>query len=241
MQLDFLFLRARPRPEPPRPSAPATGAVFVRHRRARRYILRVRPDGVVRVTIPRGGSRAEAVKFLENHSDWVTRERQRIRASASDRRWLEGSAVMFEGAPVVLRVDGEGGARTVGYAGRTVRIPVDAVDLRPFVERDLRAFARETLEPRVHALAGLHSLTVRSVRVRNQRSRWGSCSARGSIALNFRLVQMPSEVRDYVLLHELMHLEQRNHSVRFWRLVQAACPGFREAERWLKTEGRGLF
>lgn len=148
---------------------------------------------------------------------------------------------MFGGAPVVLRVDGQGAARTVSYAGRMVRVPVEAVDLRPFVEKDLRALARETLEPRVHALAGLHSLTVRSVSIRNQRSRWGSCSARGSIALNFRLVQMPSEVCDYVLLHELIHIKQQNHSVRFWRLVQAACPGFREAERWLKSEGRRLF
>lgn len=228
-----------PRPEPP-PAAPP-GAVFARHQRARRYILRVRPDGVVRVTIPRGGSRAEADRFLENYSDWVTREWQRIRASAGDRRWLEGSTVMFGGVPAVLRVDGYGSARTVSYAGRIVRIPAETVDLRPFVEKDLRVFARETLEPRVHALAGLHSLTVRSVSIRNQRSRWGSCSARGGIALNFRLVQMPSAVCDYVLLHELMHLRQQNHSVRFWRLVQAACPGFREAERWLKTEGRGLF
>ena len=63
----------------------------------------------------------------------------------------------------------------------------------------------------------------------------------GRIALNFRLVQMPPFVSDYVLLHELMHLKQQNHSRRFWRLVEAACPEFRAAERWLKTEGRSLF
>ena len=122
-----------------------------------------------------------------------------------------------------------------------VRIPAGAVDLRPYIEADLRALAREELPPRLRALAALHGLTVAGVSIRNQKSRWGSCSPSGRIALNFRLVQMPREVSDYVLLHELMHLQQQNHSRRFWRLVEAACPGFRAAERWLKTEGRGLF
>ena len=77
--------------------------------------------------------------------------------------------------------------------------------------------------------------------IRNQRSRWGSCSSRGRIALNFRLIQMPPSVREDILVHELMHLRQPNHSRRFWALVQQACPDFRAAERWLRTTGRTLF
>jgi hypothetical protein len=95
--------------------------------------------------------------------------------------------------------------------------------------------------PRLQALASEHSLTVDRVTIRNQRSRWGSCSRRGVIALNFRLVQMPPAVCDYVLLHELMHLRQQNHSRRYWRLVAAVCPDYREAERWLRVEGKALF
>jgi predicted metal-dependent hydrolase len=90
-------------------------------------------------------------------------------------------------------------------------------------------------------MAAAHGLTPRRISIRNQRSRWGSCARDGSIALNFRLIQMPRAVRDYVLLHELMHLRQQNHSRRFWRLVEEACPDFREAEEWLRVEGRGLF
>src|SRR5262249_41809663 len=100
---------------------------------------------------------------------------------------------------------------------------------------------RRELPIRLRTLAADRGLAVTRVTIRNQRSRWGSCSRDGSIALNFRLVQMPPHVRDYVMLHELMHLAQPNHSVRFWRLVEGACPGFREAERWLKPDGRGLF
>jgi predicted metal-dependent hydrolase len=75
------------------------------------------------------------------------------------------------------------------------------------------------------------------VTVRNQRSRWGSCSAGGTVSLNWRLVQAPESVRDYIIYHELMHLREMNHSHRFWARVEEVCPGWRDAERWLKRNG----
>jgi len=168
---------------------------FVRMRRARRYVMRVRPDGDLRVTIPRGGSKAEALRFAERHMAWAERQRARV---------LEAR-----------RPAGEDTA--------------------------LRARAAAELPPQLLALAARHGLTVARVTIRNQRSRWGSCSSRGHITLNYRLLLMPPEVREYILIHELMHLKQANHSIRFWRAVEAACPGFREAERWLKKHGSTLF
>ena len=90
-------------------------------------------------------------------------------------------------------------------------------------------------------LAAKHGLAHGPISIRNQRSRWGSCARTGNIALNYRLVQMPPAVRDYVLVHELMHLRQQNHSRRFWKLVATACPQYRDAERWLRVEGQALF
>ena len=109
------------------------------------------------------------------------------------------------------------------------------------VDRELRARAAKELPPQLLALAAQHGLAVSRVSIRNQRSRWGSCSPRGHISLNFRLLLMPAEVREYILIHELMHMRQANHSIRFWRLVEAACPRFREAERWLRANGPSLF
>ena len=112
------------------------------------------------------------------------------------------------------------------------------------LNRVSRARARQAAEqliPRLRELAARLGLTVGRVSIRNQRSRWGSCSRTGAIALNFRLVQMPPAVADYVLIHELMHLQQQNHGPRFWRLVEHACPDYREAERWLRRHGRTLF
>ena len=83
-------------------------------------------------------------------------------------------------------------------------------------------------------------LEVTAVSVRDQRTRWGSCGRTGRICLNWRLLLMPGWVRDYVLVHELMHLERLDHSPRFWALVAAAYPAYREARAWLRLNGPGL-
>jgi predicted metal-dependent hydrolase len=105
------------------------------------------------------------------------------------------------------------------------------------VERQLRGLAAEELPPRLFELARRHGLCVQRVTVRNQRSRWGSCSRRGTISLNWRLIQTPPFVRDYILLHELAHFIEMNHSRRFWAEVARLCPEFAQAERWLKNNG----
>ena len=108
----------------------------------------------------------------------------------------------------------------------------------PEVERELRARAKQVLPPRLLELAASHGLTVTRVSVRNQRWRWGSCSRRGHICLNWRLAQMPDHVRDYVLIHELMHLKRMDHSAKFWKLVEAACPDYQVARAWLRRHAK---
>jgi hypothetical protein len=104
----------------------------------------------------------------------------------------------------------------------------------------LRQRARAELPARLLELAAQHGLTVTRVSIRNQRTRWGSCGRDGHISLNWRLMVMPPDVRDYVLVHELMHLRRLDHSRAYWRLVADACPGFREARHWLRVNGPAL-
>lgn len=249
MQLELPFLRVAdtsdpgsPELQPParRPEPTREQVQFVRMRRARRYILRVRPDGTLRVTVPRGGSRREAEAFVRKHTDWIERERRRVRSDHAPVQWHAGSRILYRGTPATIAVDRSPEGYAISYADRVV--PVASVeDIRAAVEWDLREVARAELIPRLHELAEAHGLRLGRVSIRNQRSRWGSCARNGNIALNFRLVQMPAEVSDYVLVHELMHIRQQNHSRRFWKLVAAACPRYRECERWLRTVGRSLF
>jgi predicted metal-dependent hydrolase len=166
---------------------------FVRHPRARRYVIRVRPDGSVRVTVPRWGSRRHAEQFAEQQADWIERQRRDV----EERRQT-------------------------------------AVERSPAELKELRTRAARELPTRLRELAQQHGLGVAKVSIRNQRWRWGSCSPKGHICLNWRLVLMPDAVRDYVIIHELMHLRRLDHSPTFWKLVAAACPDFEAARDWLR-------
>jgi predicted metal-dependent hydrolase len=236
VQLDLPFTKAVPEPPPhvePR-------IEFVRMRKARRYIMRVRPDGTLRITIPRSGSKAEAMAFMARHLAWIAKERARVQNEQSPVCWTAGTAVCLDGVSHQIVVVHKADGPVACYGGRCVRVR-DVENLRPDIEADLRILARERLVPRLTELARVHGLEFTRVTIRAQRSRWGSCSRAGAIALNFRLIQMPAFVRDYVLIHELMHLRQQNHGPRFWALVERACPNYREAERWLRRSGRALF
>jgi len=133
-----------------------------------------------------------------------------------------------------IRLEVEAGSSRVQFAGQPVPISEACANLRPAIERHLRKLAAEELVQRTWELATLHQVSVHQVTVRNQQSRWGSCSVKKTISLNWRLVQTPAFVRDYIILHELMHLREMNHSPRFWREVEQVCPEYEKAERWLK-------
>jgi predicted metal-dependent hydrolase len=212
--------------------------LLVRNPRARRYVLRMRPDGSARVTIPRGGSAAEARRFAQRNGAWVEQQLRRLAARPPiSSRWRLGDEILFRGETVSLSAATTGGHAGVCFGGETVKVADPAADLRPAIERHLWRLAAKELPPRVHELAAVHQSPVRRISVRNQRSRWGSCSRRGTISLNWRLIQAPAAVRDYLILHELMHLREMNHSERFWARVAEVCPGWREAEHWLKRNG----
>lgn len=208
--------------------------VAVRHRRARRYVLRVWPDGSLRLTVPRSGSIKGALRFAAGQTDWIVRERERQRERA--RPWDTGTTIWFRGERVTLARDGA----IVRCGPESVPITVGPAGVREAIETRVRDLAARELPPRCLEFAASRGLSVARVAVRNHRSRWGACSARGIITLNWRLVQMPALVSDYILWHELMHLKHPNHSARFWRAVDIVCPSWREAERWLRRHGREI-
>ena len=218
--------------------------VFERSLRARRYRLTLRRDGTVVATIPVRGSEREALRFVEAHRDWLERAKARQeRRPKTDETWLVGTRVLWRGELTEIRWSGTSGHALPPSTSRPfVALAADVFYLRT-LEGDLRApleaqFARRAkieLPGRAWELAAITKSEMKHVSVRNQRSRWGSCSANGTVSLNWRLVQTPDFVRDYIILHELMHLRQMNHSDRFWREVERLCPNYAIAERWLKV------
>ena len=264
----------------------------VRSRRARRYVLRLRDDGLARLTVPRSGSLREAWEFAQRQGAWLERQLQYLASRpVRPKEWFLGTEILFRGEKVKIETisnsqfavarpveaaneNSKPSADNSPYSGdesdrqtdlfqqrspgfvanlpdrpqsqNVIRvgselIPVadPTIDLRPAIEKHLRALAAKELPARTLEFATLHQLSVSRVTVRAQRSRWGSCSFKAVISLNWRLIQTPPFVRDYIILHELMHLRQMNHSARFWREVERVCPDYRTAKLWLK-ENPGL-
>jgi len=221
-----------------RTAAEKPDIIFVRSQRARHYRLTLRRDGVGVATIPGHGSEREAQRFVEQHRDWLERARARLaRKPRAAEIWTLGTRVLWRGELTEIRQASTGERPTVCVAADVFRVPAVEGDLRPALEAQFARRGKIELPARAWELSAETGVDVKHVTVRNQRSRWGSCSAGGTISLNWRLVQTPETVRDYIIYHELMHLHEMNHSDRFWTRVGEVCPGWREAERWLKRNG----
>ena len=123
------------------------------------------------------------------------------------------------------------------------RLPQRAGEEAPLSMEDIRALADRALEeipPRVKSFASQMGVTYGRITIRNQTGRWGSCSSVGNLNFNCLLMLAPEEVLDYVIVHELAHRKQMNHSAAFWNEVAAVLPDYRQREKWLKTQGKIL-
>jgi predicted metal-dependent hydrolase len=207
----------------------------VRRPKARRYLLSLQADGSARLVIPRRGTEAEALGFLERSEDWLLRRLAKWRDKAKAREpWQQGARFLYRGEEVILIVE-QGEGIVLRFAEQVMSLPQALPDYRATVYARLRRMADRELKTRTLELAKQHAVAINRVTVRAQRSRWGSCSRRGAISLNWRLIQTPPFVVDYLIVHELMHRREMNHSKRYWKHVADAFPAYGEAEAWLKS------
>jgi predicted metal-dependent hydrolase len=212
---------------------------------ARRVRLRVTRDGEAIVTLPTRAPEALAVDLVRTKAAWIHRHQIRLREAQeriAARPSLEnGRSLLLRGVPVGVDVETVPRVRRTRIEaspdGRRLTVRLDPGDERPvgtILEAWLRAEARCSIEVAIarHAPA----LTVRPARVavRDQSSRWGSASRRGTLSFSWRLVLAPPDVLDYVVIHELAHLRDLSHSERYWRLVHAHTPHVASARRWLR-------
>jgi predicted metal-dependent hydrolase len=212
--------------------------VYQRNARAKRYVLRLRPDGTVHVTLPRFGSKAFAQNFVRDRQEWLEKQWRAIQARNAPPKKLEpGMSILLRGRAATILAETNGSHWLICVDAEQFRLRELPENLRPALEAWLRSLAEVEITARAETLARLHSASIRRITIRNQRTRWGSCSRTRTISLNWRLIQLPEEVRDYIILHELMHLRELNHSGRFWREVERVCPAYLEAEAWLKQNG----
>jgi hypothetical protein len=207
--------------------------------RARRLLLRV--DSVARrveLVLPRGVPPRHGVDFLARHRGWIA---ARLEALPPPVPFVEGAVVPLFGVPHQIRRERDAAAPSVAIVDNEIRVRGEAAHVGRRVRDHLVALARRELARRARLCAAKIDKTVLRVGVRDTKSRWGSCSSKGSLSFSWRLVLMPEAVVDYVVAHEVAHLVEMNHGPRFWRLVQSLLPfDMMPQRRWLKQHRNRL-
>ena len=203
--------------------------------RARRVRVSVEGDGAVRVTLPRRAPARAAGEAVREPRPWIDRRRAALERAAAEVGRAPG-AVPYLGRELALRP--QPGRTRVHRRGDALLVP--AGDARPALERWYRRAARAEITPRLDAAVARAGTRYTGLTVRGQRTRWASCSSTGAMSFNWRLLLAPVAVLDYVVEHEVCHLEVMDHSPRFWALLESRVPDWREHSAWLRRYGPTL-
>ncbi|MEO6946269.1 MAG: SprT family zinc-dependent metalloprotease [Nitrobacter sp.] len=213
-----------------------------RHRRARRYTLRIHPsDREAILTMPPRGTLADAKDFAQRHGGWIAARLGRLPKAAP---FHHGAVIPLRGiAHRIVHRAGERGTvwtetRDSGERILCVAGGLEHLDRR--VHDFLKREARRELQKAAQRYADALGVKVKRLSIRDQSSRWGSCTSAGSLSFSWRLILAPPFVLDYLAAHEVAHLVEMNHSLRFWKVVARICNHVERAKRWLDAEGNDL-
>ena len=206
-----------------------------RSTRAKRVSVQVHPDASVEVVLPRRAPERAAAAAVIELTPWIER---RLAQVAATRAALQQRADTLPYLGVSLQLLSEPSRRVVRRDGDRLLIP--RLDPNPAIERFYRRAAREEIGTRLDTATASVGQTYAGLSIRGQRSRWASCSSSGAMSFNWRLLLAPEQVLEYVVWHEVCHLEIRDHSPRFWALLASRFPDWRNQRTWLRANGATL-
>jgi predicted metal-dependent hydrolase len=203
--------------------------------------LSVKPDGQVRIRCNTRRPKADIEDFILSSADFIARRLEQIRELDSQhprREFVSNEQFLWMGSPLKLDVIWSWNKRIkirrieTGLEMLAPVVSTPAERLKALIEF-YREEARAWFEARVGIWSRITGFEPKSLSVRGQRTLWGSCTSDGALSLNWKLMCCPAEVIDYVVLHELCHLREQNHSVRFWSLVERFMPDYKKHRKWL--------
>ncbi len=217
-------------------------------KRKKTLSLTVKPGGMVVIQAPYPVPQAEIDGFFQRKLPWIRQKLTTLalhvpREIPKSDTLASGDKALFLGVayPVIINVINVNGGNLTFDGSRFILSPCIAASGKDSLRTWYQQAAWSFLPDRVRAYEGIMGCNSRSVRISRARSRWGSCSADNRLAFSWRLMMAPPSVIDYVVVHELAHIREKNHSPRFWSLVEKSCPDYRNQRRWLKIAGVGLF
>lgn len=208
-------------------------------------------DGNLTVKAPSWAERSKIDAFVSSKEEWILAtaarlQREREKAREGRLRLENGDVLSYLGEKRVLTVIREqrSRARVKCVMERLLMwVPYEAdYELRrACLEKWYRGQAQYVFTQKAREYAGILDVDFKEIHIKDQKSRWGSCSGRGNLNFNWRLLMAPEPVCDYVILHELCHLRFMDHSASFWGLVESICPEYKRYRGWLKENGGQLY
>ena len=223
-------------------------------KRARYVNFRIDSEKGLEVVIPSGSRVLNLDDLLRERQMWILKHLRRfdqIKANTEQRQFISGEVLPFLGDDHELDIihTKAGKRTTVARQANFIRVRVRADvpaakqtdEIRTALENWYRRQARTYITERTAALAAEHGFEYQKVKIRGQRTRWGSCSSKGNLNFNWKLMMVPPAAVDYVIIHELCHLRELNHSAYFWALVEDLCPNYKYWVRWLKEHSPQLY
>jgi predicted metal-dependent hydrolase len=207
----------------------------------RTLALIVERDGMLTVRAPMRSSLAMIESFIQKKADWITRTREKLKSivPASARQYHNGETFLFLGSSFDLKLVKSQRPALQFDKGFTLDWNMQQKGAEYFTKW-YKARAYEIISERVQEYAQRHNFIPKRVRIGSARTRWGSCSPDGTLNFTWRLVMAPLDVIDYVVVHELAHLRVKNHSSKFWKLVESICPEYKRQRKWLRECGEKL-
>jgi len=215
---------------------------LIRSRR-RSLALEVRIDGAVIVRAPYFVTDSVIQKFVSQNREWIDKVYQRTRHQSEQfapKKFIEGEKFLYLGQEYPLHIAGEIGGRLL-FEDQFLLSARYLPKARKLFDRWYREEAFSILTQRCQFYAPKIGVLYQRIKLSNAKQRWGSCNPKGNLCFNWRLVMAPREILDYVVIHELAHLKELNHSARFWAIVKKVIPSYREAKKWLKDNQPRLF
>ena len=205
--------------------------------------LIIQPNGDLIIRAPKRAKKREINALVKKHADWIVKkqaEALKKQAAFAPHQFIEGEEFFFLGKSYALQYTGAKKS-ILRLWGEKLQIANSAQEKAEFViEKWYKKEARQIFTKRVNFYAEKYGFEYNKLKLSSAKRRWGSCSSIGNINLTWRLVMMPQEIIDYVIVHELCHLREQNHSRAFWAQVEAILPDYKKRRKWLKENGRGF-
>ena len=209
--------------------------------RRRTLALVIQKDGALVVRAPRRASEKLIREFAEKHAYWILRKQAEVRAAVPvlEKEFINGETFPYLGKTYTLEII-KGQRTRLILDGNFKMAETARKDAEEVFQRWYRKRAEEVIPEHVRGFAEGYAFQYQKIRIGSARTRWGSCSSKGTLSFSWRLILAPIEVVDYVVVHELCHTLVHDHSSRFWKQVERIIPNYKEYKRWLRKNGQNV-